>query len=139
MKKEPPIALTDWFILHFVMDMFVAIPLFLFPEKALDLAGWETVDPLLSRVVAAAFFGIGIESLIGRNATLDSFKNMLNLKIIWSFTAILGIGWAMFSGAQGGPLIGWLALATFVIFHFIWIYWRVRVGRILKEPEPSSK
>lgn len=131
MTSKAPKILSYWFIAHFIIDMLVAIPLFFFPERALELAGWETVDPLLSRVVAAAFFGIGIESLIGRNSTLEGFKSMLNLKIIWSFTAMVGIGWAMISGAQGGPLLGWLALSTFAGFHFVWIYWRVRVGKLL--------
>lgn len=131
MEEDIPRALSYWFIAHFVIDMAVAIPLFFFPEAALELAGWENIDTLLARIVAAAFFGIGIESLIGRKASLDGFKNMLNLKIIWSFSAILGIGWAMIEGSQGRPIIVWLALSTFVIFHIVWWYWRIRVGRML--------
>ena len=129
-----PRALSYWFIVHFVIDMSIAVPLFLFPERSLELVGWQEIDVLLTRVVAAAFFGIGIESLIGRNSHLEGFRNMLNLKIIWSFTATLGIGWSMIEGAQGRPVMGWLVLVTFVVFHFIWIYWRVRVGKLLASP-----
>ena len=129
MDQEAPKALSMWFIIHFIIDISLAIPLFFFPEQTLEFFGWDNIDVLMARIVAAALFGIGIESLIGRKASLDGFKNMLNLKIIWSFTASAGIGWSMIAGAQGRPLMGWIVLATFIIFHFIWWYWRIRVGK----------
>jgi lipoprotein signal peptidase len=132
MKQEVPKALSIWFIIHFVIDISLAIPLFFFPEQTLEFFGWENIDVLLSRVVAAALFGIGIESLIGRKASLDGFRNMLNLKIIWSFTASAGIAWSMIAGAQGRPLMGWIVLGIFIIFHLIWWYWRIRIGNMKK-------
>ena len=133
--KNVPRALTYWFIVHFIIDISIALPLFLFPERSLELIGWQEIDVLFARVVAAALFGIGIESLIGRNSHLEGFRNMLNLKIIWSFAASLGIGWSMVEGAQGRPLMGWVLLSTFVVFHFIWIYWRIRVGKLLSSSD----
>lgn len=130
-SKEVPSALSYWFLVHFIIDIVLAIPLMFFPEQALEFFGWETVDPILSRIVAAALFGIGIESLLARNAPLDSFKNMLDLKIIWSMAASIGIGWAMIDGAQGRPPMGWLILATFIFFHFVWWYWKIRVRKLL--------
>lgn len=130
MEKVVPKALSYWFIVHFIIDMAVAIPLFFFPEQALELAGWESIDTILARIVAAAFFGIGIESLIGRNASIDGFRNMLNLKIIWSLAAILGITWSMIEGSQGRPLIIWFALFSFIVFHLVWWYWRIRVRKM---------
>jgi len=139
MSEEVPKALSVWFVIHFIVDMFVAVPLFFFPERSLELLGWETIDPLLTRVAAAAFFAIEIESLIGRRASLDGFGNMLNLKLIWSLAAVIGIGWALLSGAQGAPLTGWLVLATFVIFHFVWLYWRLRVRSLRRERAAGSR
>jgi hypothetical protein len=133
-EEKVPKSLSVWFIIHFLIDISIAIPLFFFPEQTLELFGWENIDVLMSRVVAAALFGIGIESLIGRNASLDGFKNMLNLKIIWSFTATLGITWSMVAGAQGRPMMGWVVLAAFLIFHLVWWYWRIQVGKMLKTP-----
>jgi hypothetical protein len=131
MENEVPRALSFWFVVHFAIDMLVALPLFLFPEWILESAGWEEIDPLLTRVVAAAFFAIGIESLIAQKTTLQGFKNMLDLKIIWSLSAMAGIGWAMISGIQGRPPLGWVALGTFALFHILWIYWRIRIGKLL--------
>ena len=138
MDNKAPKALSIWFIIHFIIDISLALPLFFFPEQTLELFGWENIDVIMARVVAAALFGIGIESLIGRKASLDGFKNMLNLKIIWSFTASVGIGWSMIAGAQGRPLMGWLVLATFMVFHFIWWYWRIRVGKLLSDNKESE-
>ena len=113
------------------MDLSLAVPLFFFPEKTLELFGWEDIDILMMRVVAGALFGIDNESLIGRNASPEGLKNMLALKIIRSFTASIGIGWSMIAEAQRGHLVGWGMLSIFIIFHMIWWYWRIRIGKIL--------
>jgi len=120
--KEVPDSLRTWFIIHFYADMIFGIPLLLFPEYVLPMLGWSTFDPISTRVVGAALMGIGIESYLGRNASLEVFRAMLNLKVIWSTSAILGIGLGIW---QGGPPAGWLFLGIFVIFWFVWIhYWR---------------
>jgi NADH:ubiquinone oxidoreductase subunit K len=54
----------------------------------LTLLGFQTVDPVASRLVAAALFGIGIESLLVRRAPLDRFVSMLSLKIIVAFNGL---------------------------------------------------
>ena len=120
--KEVPNNLRIWFVIHFYADMLFGIPLLLFPELVMPLLGWDAIDPISTRVVGAALMGIGIESYLGRNASLEVFKAMLNLKVIWSSSAILGIGLGIW---QGGARAGWLFLAIFVIFWFVWAYyWR---------------
>jgi len=120
--KEVPHSLRTWFVIHFVVDILTGIPLLFFPEVVMSLLGWTTVDPIASRVVGAALMGIGIESYLGRNASIDVFRAMLNLKVIWSSSAILGISLGIW---QGGAKAGWLFLGIFVIFWFVWVYyWR---------------
>jgi len=120
--KEVPNNLRIWFVIHFYADMLFGIPLLLFPELVMPLLGWDAIDPISTRVVGAALMGIGIESYLGRNASLEVFKAMLNLKVIWSSSAILGIGLGIW---QGGAKAGGLFLAVFVIFWFVWTYyWR---------------
>jgi hypothetical protein len=101
-----------------------AVPLLIVPVQMLTLLGWTTVDPFATRLVAAALFGIGIESLLGRNASADAFKGMLNLKIIWSISAILGM---VLSLLQGAAPAGWLFVGIFAAFSCVWIYYRVRL------------
>jgi hypothetical protein len=120
--KEVPSSLRSWFVVHFVVDMLIGIPLLLFPEIVMPLLGWDIIDPIASRVVGAALMGIGIESYLGRNAGIEVFRAMLNLKVIWSSSAILGIGLGLW---QGGPQAGWLFIGLFIIFWFVWVYyWR---------------
>lgn len=124
-----PPALRTWFVIHFVADLLFAIPLFVAPAALLSLFGWTQVDPAMSRVVAAALFGIGIESLLGRNASAESFRTMLNLKLIWSSSATVGIA---VSALQGSPPAAWLFAGIFGSFFFVWLYWRVRLGRAVQ-------
>ncbi len=46
---------------------------------------------------------------------------MLNLKIIWSGTAVVGVLW---SQLDGGPAAGWGVFAIFVGFNLLWVRYR---------------
>lgn len=129
MKKEiqevPP-SLRTWFLVHFFADLIFAIPLLLAPKWFLGMFGWSVVDPVASRLVAAALFGIGGTSLVMHKAGLESFQTMLTLKIIWSTVAIIGM---LFSIRQGAPASTWLFVAIFAGFSALWI----RYKRALRE------
>lgn len=115
-----PSTLRTWFVIHFIVDMLIGIPLLLFPEVVMPFIGWSPVDPIASRVVGAALMGIGIESWLGRNASLEVYKAMLNLKVIWSTSAMIGIALGLW---QGGAIAGWLFLFTFFVFWLVWVYY----------------
>ena len=124
-----PNSLRTWFVIHFVADIIFAMPLLLAPAPFLTFFGWTTIDPLAARLVGAALMGIGIESFLGRNAGLEAYKGMLNLKIIWSASATFGLLLTMMT--IGEPLMGWvLALAIFGPFCALWIYYRIRIGSL---------
>jgi hypothetical protein len=116
-----PKSLRRWFVIHFVADIVFAVPLFLAPRVLLGLLGWSCVDPLASRLVAAALFGIGVQSLLGRNGGLEEFRAMLSLKVIWSAFATVGIVWSVL---DGGPPAGWLFVAIFAVFNGVWSFYR---------------
>jgi hypothetical protein len=116
-----PSSSRTWFLVHFVADIAFALPLFLAPQWTLTLFGWRAVDPLATRLVAAALFGIGIQSLLGRGENAATFRALLNLKIIWSATATLGIIW---SQLEGGPPLGWAFAAIFAAFNALWVRYR---------------
>ncbi len=128
-ESEVPAALRMWFVLHFAIDMIVALPLFLVPREVLGFLGWIEIDPFAARLTAAALFGIGLESLLGRNAGAESFKGMLQLKLIWSFTAAIGLAWSTMEGNLTYPLIGWALFAVFAAFHLLWWYWLIRLQK----------
>lgn len=122
-----PKGLRVWFVIHFLVDLAVALPLFIYPQELLTYFGWQQVDPIASRLVAAALFGIGVQSWIGRNAGVNSYKNMLNLKIIWSLFAAAGLALSLYQGAQNGPFLAKIGLGVFAVFNLLWIYWRLKL------------
>jgi len=121
-----PEGLRTWFVIHFVVDVLVAIPLLLFPQVFLNLFAWKTYDPIMTRLVGAALMGIGVESLLGRNANAATFRAMLNLKVIWASSALVAIGIGI---AEGAAATAWLFLAIFFVFWCVWVYYRI----VLKE------
>jgi len=122
--------LRFWFIVHFYADIIFAVPIFLFPEYFLRLAGWQSIDPIATRGVAAALFGIGIESYLGRNSGIEAYKQLLNLKIIWSLMATIGLIIALIQNVNNRPIILWVIFIIFILFHFLWVYWRVRLQKV---------
>ena len=127
---EPvPAALKFWFIVHFAADLLFAIPLLVAPFWLLQSLGWESIDPIAARMTAAALFGIGIESFLARNKPRDSYKPMLNLKIIWSCGAIIGILVTQIATPDMAPPMSWAVLGIFAAFNVLWIYWRIRLER----------
>jgi hypothetical protein len=119
-----PKGLRNWFLIHFIADYLFGLPLLIAPVWTMTLFGWTTVDPATTRLVGAALLGIGGESLLSRNASLETYRALLNLKVIWSLSAILGIGLSLIEGA---PPMGWGFLAIFATFSAIWIYYRYQL------------
>jgi hypothetical protein len=131
-SQEPaiPSGLRLSFVIHFVADLLFAIPLFVAPQWTLTMLGWQAVDPFTTRIAAAALFGVGIESFLGRDAPIAVYRGMLNLKIIWSLACAFGIGLSLLQGAQQRPPMAWGFLMVFVVFHALWVYWRIVVARL---------
>lgn len=124
-ETDIPKALRAWFVVHFIADTIFAVPLFIAPVLLLNLLNWQNIDPLMARMVAAALFGIGIESLLCIKLGKDAFIAMLNLKIIWSFAAITGFIIGLGTGLFGYPAVGISLLLIFTAFNILWIYWRL--------------
>ncbi len=123
-SRDVPKSLRVWFVIHFVIDIIFAIPMLLVPELLMPLMGWSVVDPITSRLVGAALLAIGVESLLGRKASRDVFKAMLNLKILWASGAVVGIGLGL---VAGGPPLAWIFLEIFAAFLGLWVYYRVKL------------
>ena len=121
---QVPKGLRTWFVIHFVADVLFAIPLLFFPQGFGNLIGWNTYDPIMSRLVGAALMGIGIESLLGRNANEDTFRAMLNLKVIWASSALFAFGVGI---AEGAAPIAWALMGIFAVFWAAWVYYRLKL------------
>ncbi|MBU0757778.1 MAG: hypothetical protein KKF44_06930 [Nanoarchaeota archaeon] len=86
-------------------------------------------DPFTARIVTSALLGIGIAFFIGRNAGKEHYVQMLNLKLIWSTAAMIGIGLTLIEGSNGRPLFAYVFLFLFVAFNVLWFYWRKRLSK----------
>lgn len=128
-----PNSLRTWFVIHFIIDIAIAIPLMFAPVFLLKQFGWETVDPVTARLVAAALFGIGIESYLGRNAGIEAYQGMLNLKIIWSLAAVIGLCLSLFQGSTQALAVIWALVLVFAGFNLVWAYWRKQLGKSLAD------
>jgi len=119
-----PKSLKTWFVIHFLLDIIFGLPLLLIPTAAANFLGFEIIQTLPLRLVGAALIGIGSTSIIKRDANIDSYKSLLTLKIIWSFSAIIGI---LLSILESPLLIFWGMLTIFVIFNVVWVYYYLRI------------
>lgn len=120
-----PSSLRRWFVIHFWVDVLFAVPLLVAPRALQSALGWTAFDPVAPRLVAAALFGIGVESLLVRNGNVEAFQAMLNLKVIWSAAAVVGLGVAL---AEGAPTAAWGLLLVFAGFNALWVRYRLLLG-----------
>ena len=121
---DVPASLRRWFVIHFAVDLAFAVPLILVPAYTMRLLGWTTVEPVATRLVGAALAAIGLQSLLGRNHSVEAFRAMLGLKCIWSGAALVGLALSL---AQGAPPLTWALLGVFVAFAIVWNYYRIRL------------
>ncbi len=124
-----PKSLRLWFVIHFIVDVIAAVPLLLIPVTILGYFGWENIDPITTRLFGAALFGIGIESYLARDSGIEIYFSMLNLKIIWSTFAILGLLLSIIEGIESSNVFLWAVLIIFVFFNIVWIYWKLRLKK----------
>jgi hypothetical protein len=86
------------------------------------------VETMTARLVGSALMGIGIESYLGRKASADVYHAMLNLKLIWSASAMFALVLSLFNGA---PTAAWLFLGLFAGFFVVWAIYKWRLTNTL--------
>jgi len=116
-----PKSLRVWFIVHFVVDFLFAILLFIIPTRMLALFGFEDINILFARLVAAALFAIGGASLVVHKQGVDSYNALLSVKVIWSILAILALVLALIESWSISVVA---ILIIFIIFSVTWVYYK---------------
>jgi hypothetical protein len=124
---EVPITLRRWFVAHFVVDLLAGLPLLIAPAHFLRPLGWTVVDGASTRLVGAALIGIGTSSYFVRHAGVEVMKAMLELKLVWSFAAILGL---LIAVGEGAPPAVWAFLSLFIAFFGVWTHYRIRFKQL---------
>jgi hypothetical protein len=127
-----PASLRTWFRVHCALDVACAIPLLLFPARALGLLSWTTVDPLASRLCGAALLGIGTASVMVHRYGLAGYRALLGLKVVWSLAAVF----AVLAGiGDGAPQAAWAFLSIFIVFAGVWVSYAIRLRQMARAHE----
>jgi hypothetical protein len=130
-------ALRIWFLVHGIIDLIVGIPLLVAPEPLLRALGWTCVDPAATRVVGAALLAIGGQSLLSRNASVEIYRTLVQLKVIWSLAAATGL---LIAVGAGSPPAAWGALSIFIAFAGVWLHHAIRfrqLDRVASDPDET--
>ncbi|HET6148883.1 MAG TPA: hypothetical protein VFH68_15205 [Polyangia bacterium] len=131
-----PPTLRTWFRVHCALDVICAIPLLLFPGRALGLLGWTAVDPVASRLCGAALLGIGTASVMVHRHGLAGYRTLLALKVVWSLAAVF----ALLAGiGDGAPQAAWAFLAIFIVFAGVWISYAIRLRQMARAHELGDR
>lgn len=137
-----PASLRTWFRVHFAVDLAAAVPLLLFPARALGLLGWTTVDPVTSRLCGAALLAIGVASLKADRYGPPAYRALLGLKVVWSLAATF----ALLAGIAGGaPPAAWAFLSIFIALSGVWMSYSIRLRQLERaarlddrDPDPDE-
>jgi hypothetical protein len=119
-----PRALRICFLAESLFQILCAVPLMLFPNGVLGMCGWTTIDPVATRLVGAALFGIAGASLLSRRTSLETFRALLRLKILWTGAAVFSV---VLSIDQGALASAWLLLLIVAGLGAMWTYWLQRL------------
>ena len=75
-------------------------------------------------MIGAALLGIGGFSLIAHKAGIETYKNLLTMKLIWSGTAIIAL---IISIAEGALKATWLFFGIYAFFFLLWKSYRKNI------------
>jgi hypothetical protein len=132
---EVPLTLRRWFVVHAVVAVAIGLPLLFVPTLLLRALGWTVIDGAAARLVGAAFLAIGAQSFFARNAGIEVYTPVLNLKIVWSFAAIVAL---LASIGEGAPSAVWALLSLFLCFAGVWSHYRIRFKQLATAPADGA-
>ena len=125
---DVPIALWWSMVVDAIVDGLLGGVLFVAPDWALHQFGWHPVDPVVTRLLAAALLGMSAQTWFARNGGIAQTRAGLNLKVVWTGFATIGLAIAVIAGS---PALATVALIAFAIFFIQWVYWRIRIHRLV--------
>ncbi len=129
MQKVPQL-LRFWFVVHFAVDIFFAIPLFVFPTQFMALFGLHTCESVSTHLLGASLLAIGSVSMLVNQKKKETFLAILHLNLIWSTTSAVVVLIALIRGAG---YLGWIVFAIFVFFSYIWAKYKIELSKIKDE------
>lgn len=113
------------FLIHAIVSLVAGALLLIIPGRFLLLLGWAPIDPILSRVLGAAFLALAWSSFRGWRAS-EWLQVELVVEMEVAFTVLACVGLLRHLLFARYPLIVWLDFAVFFLFAIAWIYFLFR-------------
>ena len=118
-------ALKTTFLVHAVVAALAGALLLLIPGRFLQAVGWAPIDPILSRLLGAAFLALAWSSFRGWRA-LEWAQVAILVELEAVFTTLGCIGLLRHLLFSRCPLIVWLDFAVLLAFAIAWIIFLLR-------------
>ncbi len=118
-------ALKTTFLVHAVVAALVGALLLLIPGRTLQALGWAPIDPLVSRLLGAAFLALAWGSFRGWRAS--QWAQVAILVELEAVFAVLGcVGLLRHLLFSRYPLMVWLVFAVLLVFAITWLIFLLR-------------
>ena len=113
------------FLVHAIVCVLFGAALLLAPGRFLSAFGWAPIDPILTRVLGAAFLGLAWGSFRGwRAREWSEVAILVELEAVFTVLACVGLLRHLLVGHW--PITVWGDLVVFGVFAVAWIYFLVR-------------
>ena len=111
--------LRTTFLSHAVVAGIPGLLLLLIPGRFLLALGWAPIDPVLSRVLGAAFLALAWSSFQGwRRANQAEVHTLVELELTFTVLACVGLLRHLLFGRW--PFVVWLFFAVFAFYALAW-------------------
>jgi hypothetical protein len=112
--------LKGLFAVHAVITLVFGVPLLLVPGRTLDLFHREPQDPLLTRLLGAAFIALAVGSLRGfKTPDKSLIKTIIEMDLVFCVLGAIGFARHLFGSASYAPII-WLIFGLLTVFAIAW-------------------
>lgn len=110
------------FSIQAILGILFGALLLVIPGRFLGLIGWAPVEPLLDRLLGAAFLALAWGSIAALRAKERSQVDLvLQIQIVFSLLGAVGFARHLFF-AFYYPLMVWIVFAALVLFSLVWIW-----------------
>ena len=118
-------ALKTTFLIHAAVAFAFGLVLFISPGRSLRFLGWAPIDPILTRLLAAALLALAWSSFRGWRAT-ERTQVAILVEMEAVFTVVGCVGLLRHLLFAPHPAIVWVVFATLLAFGVAWITFLVK-------------
>jgi hypothetical protein len=109
------------FLVHGIVAVVLGVLLLGVPGRFLPVLGWAPVDPIMARLLGAAFLALAWGDFRGWRALSWSEVNVF-VEVQLAFAALASVGLLRHLLSSGGwPAMIWILFGVFVLFAVVWL------------------